>query len=90
MTMTEPRWIAVDEIGNDNFATSIYEAGYDGLLVARCNQNGQYPWQGPAIIRGLEQNKSIAALAPEQEQSSPPARQENDDVFKGFRGNNEA
>ena len=22
--------------------------------------------------------------------SSPPARQENDDVFKGFRGNNEA
>jgi uncharacterized coiled-coil protein SlyX len=24
------------------------------------------------------------------DQSSPPARQENDDVFKGFRGNNEA
>jgi hypothetical protein len=30
--------------------------------------------------------KIDAALA----QSSPPARQENDDVFKGFRGNNEA
>jgi len=24
------------------------------------------------------------------DQSSPPVRQENDDVFKGFRGNNEA
>jgi hypothetical protein len=29
------------------------------LLVARCNQNGQYPWQGPAIIRALELNKVI-------------------------------
>lgn len=56
--MSEPRWYAVDEIGNDNFATSIYEDGHKGLLVARCNQNGQYPWQGPAIIRGLEQNKA--------------------------------
>lgn len=48
------KWIAVDEIGNDNFATSIYENDYKGLLIARCNQNGQYPWQGPAIVRGLE------------------------------------
>ena len=54
--MSEPRWYAVDERGNDNFATSIYEAGDKGLLVARCNQNGQYPWQGSAIIRGLEAN----------------------------------
>lgn len=54
-----PRWYAVDEKGNDNFATSIYEAGDKGLLVARCNQNGQYPWQAPAIIRGLERNKEI-------------------------------
>jgi hypothetical protein len=54
------RWYAVDERGNDNFATSIYEAGDKGLLVARCNQNGQYPWQGQAIIRGLEANKSFA------------------------------
>jgi hypothetical protein len=59
--MSQPSWDAIDEVGNDNFATSIYEAGAEGLLVARCNQNGQYPWQGPAIIRGLEQNKSIAA-----------------------------
>ena len=54
-----PRWYAVDEKGNDNFATSIYEAGDKGLLVARCNQNGQYPWQAPAILRGLEQNKGL-------------------------------
>lgn len=32
--------------------------GDKGLLVARCNQNGQYPWQGQAIIRGLQQNKA--------------------------------
>lgn len=51
------KWIAVDEVGSDNFATSIYEDAYDGLLVARCNQNGQHPWQAVAIIRGLEQNK---------------------------------
>src|SRR4051812_24002592 len=59
-----PRWHAVDEKGNDNFATSIYETNHDGLLIARCNQNGQYPWQGAAIIRGLEQNKAIPAPNP--------------------------
>jgi len=41
---------------NDNFHTSIYEDHYKGLLVARCNQNGRYPLQAPAIIRGLEAN----------------------------------
>jgi hypothetical protein len=55
--MAEIKWIAVDEVGNDNFATSIYENDYHGLLIARCNQNGQYPWQAAAIICGLEQNK---------------------------------
>lgn len=57
--MSEPKWYAVDEVGNDNFATSIYETGDKGLLIARCNQNGQYPWQAKAIIRGLEQNKAL-------------------------------
>jgi len=56
---SEQRWYAVDEVGNDNFATSIYEAGDKGLLVARCNQNGQYPWQAPSIIRGLAANKTV-------------------------------
>ncbi len=52
-------WIAVDEkTENDNFTTSVYEDDYKGLLVCRCNQNGQYPWQAHAIIRGLEQNKA--------------------------------
>lgn len=50
--MTE-KWIAIDEIGNDNFATSIYENDYKGLLVARCNQNGNYPAQAATIIRAL-------------------------------------
>ena len=57
------KWIAVDERGNDNFATSIYENDYKGLLVARCNQNGQYPWQAASIIRGLERNKSTPPVA---------------------------
>ncbi len=56
---SEQRWYAVDEVGNDNFATSIYETGDKGLLVARCNQNGQYPWQAPSIIRGLAANKTV-------------------------------
>ena len=48
-----PKWIAVDEVGDDNFATSIYEDAYKGLLVARCNQNGRYPEQAALIIRAL-------------------------------------
>jgi hypothetical protein len=52
--MTEPKWIAVNEVGNDNFATSIYENDHKGLLVARCNQNGTYPGQATLIIRALE------------------------------------
>lgn len=55
---TPPKWIAVDEVGNDNFRTSIYENDHKGLLIARCNQNGEYPWQGRAIIRMLEMNKA--------------------------------
>jgi hypothetical protein len=61
-------WEAVDEKGNDNFATSIYEEGHKGLLVARCNQNGQYPWQAASIIRGLKANKTLPApTAPSRE-----------------------
>lgn len=52
--MSTPKWISVNEIGHDNFATSIYENDYKGLLVARCNQNGQYPEQAALIIRALE------------------------------------
>lgn len=45
---------AVNEVGNDNFKTSIYEDDDKGLLIARCNQNGRYPWQAKAIIEGLK------------------------------------
>lgn len=57
-------WEAIDEEGSDNFATSIYEEGYKGLLVARCNQNGNYPWQAAAILRGLEANRTALVASP--------------------------
>jgi hypothetical protein len=37
---------------------------------------------------GIEHALELARAA--LDQSSPPARQENDDVYPGFRGNNEA
>lgn len=64
--MPAPKWTAVDEVGNDNFATSIYENDYKGLLVARCNQNGQYPEQAAAIIRALEFS-NVISLFPRQD-----------------------
>jgi hypothetical protein len=64
--MAEPKWISVDEVGNDNFATSIYENDYKGLLVARCNQNGQYPEQAAMIIRALEFS-NVVSLFPRPE-----------------------
>ncbi len=64
--MAEPKWIAVDEVGNDNFATSIYENDWKGLLVARCNQNGQYPEQARLIIGALEFS-NVASLFPAPE-----------------------
>jgi hypothetical protein len=45
---------AVDERSDhDNFRTGIYERDYDGLLIARCNQNGNYPHHAQAILNGL-------------------------------------
>lgn len=64
---SDARWISIEEIGNDNFATSIYENDYDGLLVARCNQNGNHPWQVAAILRGLERNRQPETVASEDE-----------------------
>ena len=56
----EGRFVAVDERGSDNFHHSIYEEGYDGLLVCRTNQNGEHPWQTRVILQGLN-GKNIAA-----------------------------
>ena len=61
-----PKWMAIDEVGNDNFATSIYENDWKGLLVARCNQNGQYPEQAALIIRALE-FANVVSLFPHPE-----------------------
>lgn len=47
---------------NDNFHTSIYENDYDGLLIARCNQNGAHPHQVTAILNGLNGKHASAEL----------------------------
>ncbi len=47
---------------NDNFHTSIYEHDYDGLLIARCNQNGAHPHQVLAILNGLNGKQASAEL----------------------------
>lgn len=47
---------------NDNFHTSIYESDYDGLLIARCNQNGRHPHQITAILNGLNAKQASAEL----------------------------
>lgn len=40
---TSPPWVLAEEqTHNDNFHTSIYGEGYDGLLIARGNQNGRH------------------------------------------------
>lgn len=56
-TMKLGNFEAVPEKGDDNFATSIYEQDYDGLLIARCNQNGRYPEQARAMLEGLNGKK---------------------------------
>lgn len=39
------KWKPVPEkSASDNFATSIYAEGWKGLLIARCDQNGERPW----------------------------------------------
>lgn len=52
-TMKLGNFEAIPEEGSGNFATSIYEDDYDGLLIARCNQNGRYPEHARAILEGL-------------------------------------
>ncbi len=52
-----------ERTGNDNFHTSIYERDHKGLLIARCNQNGQYPWQTTALLNGLSAKREKAVSA---------------------------
>jgi hypothetical protein len=51
-----------ERTGNDNFHTSIYEADYDGLLIARCNQNGRYFHQIEPLLNGLDGKRQSADL----------------------------
>lgn len=49
--MNYSKWKAVPETTDgDNFATSIYVDDYKGLLVARCDQNGERPWLSELIV----------------------------------------
>lgn len=56
-TMKLGNFEEIPEKGSDNFATSIYECEYDGLLIARCNQNGRYPEHARVILEGLNGKK---------------------------------
>lgn len=70
-------FVAVAELGNDNFHTSIYEADYSGLLIARCNQNGAYPWQAAALLAGLnKKNTDVAALLAAEARGYAAAREQ--------------
>lgn len=45
------RWEAIPEkTERDNFSTSIYAEGWKGLLIARCDQNGERPWLADLIV----------------------------------------
>lgn len=58
---TQPKWHAVTEhSSHDNFHTSIYEEGWKGLLVARCNQNGEHPGQAEALLQA--HNRHVDAM----------------------------
>ena len=63
MDTSKTRWEAHPETTDrDNFATSIYSPGYDGVLVARCNQNGQHPEHVAMILKATEAKADGAAL----------------------------
>jgi len=51
---------------NDNFATSIYSPGYEGVLVARCNQNGRYPEHVAMILNATEAKSAGAEIIAKQ------------------------
>lgn len=59
--------IAVSENGNDNFSDSIYGDGYKGLLIARCNQNGQHVAHTKIILDAFNNPQPDAALAQKAE-----------------------
>ena len=62
MPFTMGPWEVIGEkTGNDNFHDSIYAGGFKGLLIARCNQNGEYPDDSnlisaaPDLLEALEE-----------------------------------
>lgn len=83
------RFEPIAEQGNDNFATSIYEADYKGLLIARCNQNGAYPHHVTAILNGLNGKQVSAELIAKQAaeiealRANHPAKTEAVESFHG-------
>lgn len=65
-TVKHGNFEATPELGSDNFHTSIYESDYNGLLIARCNQNGNYPHQVTAILNGLNGKQVSSELIAQQ------------------------
>jgi hypothetical protein len=64
-----------------------FKPGYDPQEVMDVlDRSSPSPLQAPHNPGERLRNSDVAA----GEGGTPPARQENDDVFKGFRGNNEA
>jgi hypothetical protein len=71
----------------EQLETSLAEWKALAIQWAKDNdQNSPSPLQAPHNPGERLRNSDVAA----GEGETPPARQENDDVFPGFRGNNEA
>ena len=63
IALTEGPWGAVPEVGGDNFADSIYgpKGDYDGLLIARCNQNGAHNADTAVLTAAWEMREALIA-----------------------------
>lgn len=84
-TQTRGNFEAVDErTDSDNFHTSIYESDYDGLLIARCNQNGAHPYQVEAILNGLNGKQVSADLIAQQAAELDRLRRELEEARKAL------
>lgn len=71
-------WEAIAEKDDGNFAHSIYTQGYKGLLIARCNQNGNYNADAcliaaaPDLLEALELHVRYEAIPSDRGGKSGP------------------
>lgn len=70
---TSGPWEAIPEKDESNFSHSIYSEGYDGLLVARCNQNNAHSDHArliaaaPELLGALKAMTALVGLAMSKE-----------------------